>query len=123
MCHLALLLPFFGLPVFWLWPLSTALPSYLVILLLSAGIYYYAIAAMRRKVVTGPEALLHSEGVVVSQYGLKTTVRVQGELWSAHSKDELVPGDIIHVVDVDGLSLQVRRYVQPNPSRCNLTNN
>ena len=122
MCHLALLLPFFGLPVFWLWPLSMALPSYLVILLLSAGIYYYTIVAMRRNVITGPEALLHSEGVVVSQYGLKTTVRIQGELWSARSGDVLEPGDIIQVVDVNGLSLQVCRRASPIPNPCILAN-
>ena len=31
MCHLILLLPFLGLPVFWLWPLDLALPVYVLI--------------------------------------------------------------------------------------------
>jgi len=53
MCHVILLLLFFGLPVFWLRPLSMALPVYLLILLLSAWVYYYTIAAMCRDVTEG----------------------------------------------------------------------
>ena len=112
MCHLILLLPFFGLPVFWLWPLSTALPVYFVILLLSAWVYYYTIAAMRRKVTIGPETLLHSRGEVVVKYGVRITVRIQGELWNAKSREELVPGDAIEVVGIDGLVLRVNRLQQ-----------
>jgi hypothetical protein len=46
MCHLALLLPLLGLPLFWVWPLDLALPVYAVLLLVSAGVYYrYGIRA------------------------------------------------------------------------------
>jgi membrane-bound ClpP family serine protease len=109
MCHLILLLPFFGLPVFWLWSLYLALPVNLVIQLQSARVYYYTIAAMRRQVTVGPETLLHSRGEVVAQFGLKTFVRVQGEIWSASSGDDLKSGDAIEVVGVDGLTLRVSR--------------
>jgi membrane protein implicated in regulation of membrane protease activity len=95
MCHFILLLPFFSLPVFWLWRLSLALPVYLVILLLSVWVYYYTIAAMRRKVAVGPETLLYSRGEVVSAPAGGLRVRVQSELWSASSADELKLGDSI----------------------------
>ena len=112
MCHLILLLPFFGLPVFWLWPLSVALPVYLVILLLSVWVYYYTIAAMRRKVIVGPETLLYSCGEVVSTPAGGLGVRVQSELWSVSSADDLKAGDSIEVVGVNGLTLSVEKRCQ-----------
>ncbi|MEA3274090.1 MAG: NfeD family protein [Pseudomonadota bacterium] len=112
MCHLVLLLPLIGLPVFWLWPLSVALPVYLVILLLSAWVYYYAIVAMRKKVTVGPETLPHSRGEVVGADAGGFCVRVQSELWSASSREALKPGDAIEVVDVDGLTLRVTKVGQ-----------
>lgn len=109
MCHLILLMPIIGLPVFWLWPLGLALPVYLVILLLSSWVYYYAIVAMGRQVTVGPETLLHSRGEVVyaGEGGLQ--VRVQSELWSATFREDLQPGDTIEVVGIDGLTLKVTR--------------
>lgn len=107
MCHLILLLPFFGLPVFWLLPLALAIPVYLVILLLSAWVYYYTILAMRRKVTVGPETLLHCHGEVLSSSDGVLRVRVQSELWRARSADTLLTGESIEVVGVDGLTLQV----------------
>ena len=47
MCHLVLLLPLFGLAVFWLWPPAVAVPVYLAVLVVSAGVYYLALVAMR----------------------------------------------------------------------------
>jgi len=47
MCHLVLLLPLFGLTVFWLWPPAVAIPVYLVVLAVSAGVYYLTLVAMR----------------------------------------------------------------------------
>lgn len=65
MCHLILLLPFVGFAVFWLWPLELALPSYLAALLLSAWVYYHAVAALDWKVRVGAETLLHRRGELV----------------------------------------------------------
>lgn len=116
MCHVVLLLPFFGLPVFWLWPLSLALPIYLVILLLSVWVYYYTIVAMRRKVIVGPETLLHSCGEVESAPAGVLRVRVQSEHWSARSAEKLKPGDSIEVVGIDGLTLRVIKHNKDNSS-------
>lgn len=112
MCHIVLLLPLFSLPVFWLWPLSLALPVYLLILLLSVWMYYYVIAAMRRKIIVGPESLLHSRGQVVDASAGKLHVRVHSDLWGASTNEVLNSGDSIEVVGVDGLMLRVKKNNQ-----------
>jgi membrane protein implicated in regulation of membrane protease activity len=107
MCHLALFLPVIALPLFWLWPLSVAGPVYVFVLALSAWAYYYAIVAMRLKPVSGRESLVGALGKVVSRSDGKLRVRIQGELWTATSTDELAPGDRIEVVGVDKITLRV----------------
>jgi len=108
MCHLILLLPFFGVSVFWLWPPAASIPIYLLILAVSGWVYYYTIAAMKRCAMSGPESLLNSQAEVVATYGHRLRVRAQGEVWSAHSKQELAPGDRVEVVGIGGLTLRVR---------------
>jgi membrane protein implicated in regulation of membrane protease activity len=109
MCHLILLLPFLALPLFWLVPMSIAVPVYAAVLLLSGGIYFLAIRAMHRPVQTGVEALLHSRGEVLGKEGNLFRVRVRSEIWHAESKDNLRPGDSVEVVAVEELTLRVRR--------------
>ena len=122
MCHLLLLMPILGLPIFWLWPTSVAAPSYIVILLLSGWLYYYVIQAMRRPVETGPEEILHSIGKVVGLGERFARVRVHSEVWNAESPDKLRKGDLVTIEKLDGLILTVRRYhgghrMPPNPSQ------
>ena len=112
MCHLIFLLPVFGLYIFWLWPLSVALPVYLLVLIGSLWFDYYTIKAMRWQVVVGPEAVIHRRGKVVEKTQFDTWVVVQGERWIARSRDELNLGDAIYVVGIEGLTLDVRRGVQ-----------
>jgi hypothetical protein len=64
MCHLVLLLPLFGLTVFWLWPPAVAIPVYLIVLVVSAGAYYLTSAAMRLPVTAGREALVDARGKI-----------------------------------------------------------
>lgn len=59
MCHLILLLPLIALPVFWVWPLSWAVPAYALALLISGSIYCCAMAAMHRDVSAGRESVAH----------------------------------------------------------------
>jgi hypothetical protein len=61
MCHLILMIPLLVLPIFWLWPLSLAVPVYTVILLLSLGFYNMIFRAMRRPREIGPETLLAAQ--------------------------------------------------------------
>jgi len=67
MCHLILFLPVLALPLFWLVPLSVAIPVYSAILVVWGWMYYFVIRVMRRPVVSGTEALLHEWAEVVSR--------------------------------------------------------
>jgi len=108
-CHLVLLLPVAGIAVFWLWPLSIAVPVYGLILLVSGVVYYAMLVAMRHPVVTGREGLLHEIGEIVEASDSGLSVRVHGELWHATSPDGLKPRDLVEVMDIQGLTLSVRK--------------
>lgn len=108
MCHLILLLPVLALPLFWLAPLSIAVPAYAAVLILSGGIYFLAVRAMHRPVQNGVEVLLHSHGEVLGREGNTFRVHVGSEFWNAESKDTLRPGDQVEVLAIDGLRLRVR---------------
>jgi membrane protein implicated in regulation of membrane protease activity len=109
MCHLILLLPLIALPVFWVWPLSWAVPTYALALLTSGSTYYYAMAAMHRDISAGRASLAHARGKVVARSEAKLSVRVQEELWAASSDQDLNPGDAVEVIRVTGLTLKVQR--------------
>jgi hypothetical protein len=62
MCHLLLALP---LPMFWICPLSVALPAYGAAAGFSAVIYWYAIQAMNRPIQNGAEGMVSEIGEVI----------------------------------------------------------
>lgn len=66
-----------------------------------------AIRSHKRAVVTGREALIGSDGVVISVMNEQIIVRVQGEIWEARSTEMLDIGQPIRVVGVSGLLLRV----------------
>lgn len=67
-----------------------------------------ALRAMRRKIVSGKEALIGMEGEVIEIHQDHTLlVRIQGELWKAHAGCELHTGDKIKVREIHGLDLTV----------------
>lgn len=109
MCHILLLMPLLALPLFWLLPLSIALPIYLAIVLLSAWLYLYVFKALSRPVVTGRQEMLHSTGTVVDVEGQSLHVRVHGEVWVAEASDKLLPGEKVVVTGMNGLTLKVHR--------------
>lgn len=118
MCHLILMLPVLGLPIFWLLPLSEALPIYGVILALSILVYVYVMRAMHHPVQTGAEEILHSTGKVIEVGAKDVSVRVHSEMWRAVSSEKLKPGDLVEVVGIDGLQLRVRKHVaSPAPQK------
>ena len=108
MCHLILMMPVLGLPVFWVWPMSIAAPVYTVIIVLSAMVYFYTLRAMRRPVQTGSEEMLRSLGEVREARGCMARVRVHSEIWNAESSDRLRKGDQVRILSVDGLTLKVQ---------------
>ena len=66
-----------------------------------------AIRSHKRKLVSGREGLIGSDGVVLSVMNEQVIVRVLGEIWEARSSVMLNAGDKITVMQVNGLILVV----------------
>lgn len=114
MCHLLLFLPVVALPVFWLAPLSLALPAYGLALAAALWVYALAVATGRRRPMTGAEGMLGERGRVVHLEGRTATLLIHGELWSAESDSKaLAVGDHALVVGIDGLRLRAKRAERP----------
>ena len=113
MCHLILLMPLLGLPLFWLLPLGYALPINVVIWLTSAFLYWLIMRAMRKPLQDGFQSLIGTEAEVVSRlvpdHSAQYLVRSQGELWSAYSTDKLQPGEPVNIMAVKGIGVVVER--------------
>lgn len=113
MCHLVLLMPVLALPIFWLVPLSFAIPIYIFIALISGLLYWLIAKSMKRRPETGAESLIGGKAEVVSKSSTgdhpQYLVRFQGELWSAHCLDILQPGETVNITALDGLRLVVER--------------
>jgi membrane protein implicated in regulation of membrane protease activity len=113
MCHLILLMPIIGLVVFWIWPLSVALPVYLVILTTSAMVYAAIMRSMHRRVKTGAEGMIGEPVEVIDMTGRGGHVRVDGEIWQAKSNEPFREGDEAVVLAVNGLTLTIGRRTLP----------
>lgn len=123
MCHLFFALPLLALPVFWLSPLSVALPLYGVAAAVSLLAYAYAWKAWRMPRMNGLDAMPGMQGKVVVKGAREVTLLVHGELWSARADgEELAVGDTATVVAAEGLMLRVRRGAvdprQAGPPAC-----
>jgi membrane protein implicated in regulation of membrane protease activity len=109
MCHLLLLLPVLALPVFWLWPLSIALPLYVATLVPSIAIYVLAMKTMRLPRVNGADGIVGRMGQVVRVDSRGITLQVGGEYWGADDDGDFEVGDQALVTGIDRLSLKVRK--------------
>ena len=111
MCHLLLLMPVLGLPVFWLTPLSFAVPFYIVIISVSGLLYWLIAKSIRQPLQDGFHSLIGTQAEVVSKlspgHHAQYLVRAEGELWSAHCADVLQPGETVNIAAVNGIRLVV----------------
>jgi membrane protein implicated in regulation of membrane protease activity len=66
---------------------------------------------MKKPSKYGLEGLIGAEVRVVSKLGpqdeAQYMVKVRGELWSANSRDDLNPGEVVKILSVNGLTLLV----------------
>jgi membrane-bound serine protease (ClpP class) len=69
----------------------------------------YGLASQGRKVTTGEQGLIGLEGRVLDWDGGRGHVLVDGERWSATSKNALQTDDLVKVVGIDGLTLSVKK--------------
>ncbi len=112
-CHAVFLLPFVGLPLFWLLPLGYALPINFVTWLASPFLYRMIMRAMKKPLADGFQSLIGTQAEVVSKRALthfaKYLVRAkgEGELWSAYSTDALDIGEWVNIVAVKGIGVVV----------------
>ncbi len=89
------------------------LPSWVVVggtmgsLLVLVWMVGVAVAARRRRKMSGAEALLSAEATVVDWLGDSGHIHLSGEEWQAHSTAPLVPGATVEVTDRHGLILEV----------------
>jgi membrane-bound ClpP family serine protease len=83
MCHIFLFAPILGLPLFFFLPFGTALPIYLMVVLVSGFLYYKVAAAMKAKVKTGKEEMIGKEAVVIEDINPEGKVTIWSEIWSA----------------------------------------
>ena len=114
-CHAVFLLPFVGLPLFWLLPLGYALPINIAAWLATPFLYRVIRRAMRKPPADGFRSLVGTQAEVVSKLetgrSAKYLVRAQGEgeLWSAYSTDALDIGEWVNIVAVRGIGVVVER--------------
>ena len=86
MCHIILSFPILALPLFYFFPLQTALPTYLAVLLFTWFVYFKMIAAMKAKVRTGKEGMIGEEALVLEDINPEGKVMVWSEIWAATAK-------------------------------------
>jgi membrane-bound serine protease (ClpP class) len=108
-CHLIFLAPILAFPVFWLLPLSTALPVYLVVLGGTGLVLWPVVVAWRRPQVTGAEGMLGARGEALTELSPHGLIRCQGEVWSATADEPIPAGERLRIVAVDRLHARVSR--------------
>ena len=119
-CHAVFLLPFVGIPLFWLLPLEYALPINIAAWLATPFLYQVIRRAMKKPLQDGFQSLVGTVAEVVSKsvlgHSVKYLVRSHGELWSACSTDVLDVGDWVNIVTVKGIGMVVERVVNSSRS-------
>lgn len=113
MCHLVLLLPVFGLALFWIFPFPIAAVLYAFILGISIWMYRLIMSAMARPVATGAEALIGQIGKVIGKSGSFTQLTVNGEVWRGTSPVRFKKGQSVRVTGIENMILHVEDASTP----------
>jgi membrane-bound ClpP family serine protease len=70
------------------------------------------VPSLRRRKVTGAEGMIGMTGKVIESLKPEGTIEIKGEYWTAKSVEgEIRAGDVVEVMEIDGLMLKVRRKV------------
>jgi membrane protein implicated in regulation of membrane protease activity len=116
-------MPVFGLPIFWLIPLSLAAPIYTALVVISGLLYWSIMKAMRKPLQDGFQSLTGTEAEVVSrlapEHSAQYLVRSRGELWSAYTTDAFQPGEPANIVAVKGIGVVIERVNNGHDERGN----
>ncbi len=80
-----------------------------VILLLNGLLALAVLRVLRKKPITGREAMIGEQGVALTAVNQdKGWIRVHGERWQAVSDRPIPPGEKVVIVDMDGLVARVQ---------------
>ena len=80
---------------------------------LSVVLYRVGSRALRRKPLTGLSNMVDSRGKVVSPLAPDGVIKIKSELWDAKSAGRKIKtGEVVTVVEQDGLKLTVRKIGQ-----------
>jgi membrane protein implicated in regulation of membrane protease activity len=109
MCHVILFaFPVLGLALFHFFPLGTALPAYLGILLASFLFYYKVFDTLRSKVQTGMEGMIGEEAWVIEDVSPEGKVSFRNEIWTATGNGKsFLKGTSVIIRQFQGLELIV----------------
>jgi membrane-bound serine protease (ClpP class) len=90
-------------------PLTAILPGVAVLVAWTFLIVRLVLRAQRRRAVTGASGMIDTVAVADTDLDPEGWVRVMGERWRAVSDERVPAGDRVRVVEVQGLTLTVRR--------------
>ena len=105
---LIMISPFFALLLFYYLPLETALPIYIVILIVAGFYYIVMFKSMRAKTKTGLEGMIGGEALVIEGIAPEGKVEFKDEIWTATTRGkEIVKGERVKILETQGLVLVV----------------
>jgi len=108
-----MVLPILALLLFHYFSLDTALPIYIVIMIVAGYCYVVMIQSMRTKAKTGFDALVGKEALVVKDIDPEGMVEILGETWTATARgDIIVAGSKVRVTEANGMVLTVESLDQ-----------
>jgi membrane-bound serine protease (ClpP class) len=89
------------------------LPIVVAVASIAVVLVRLGLASQRRQPVTGVAGMIGESGRALTpiQPGEIGRVRTHGEIWAARAHEPIAEGDPVAVVDVDGLTLTVRKTV------------
>ena len=108
-CHLLLLMPVFGLGLFLILPISTALPIYLGLVAVSIALYRKVAHAMHVPVATGTQRMVGQRARAITSINGQGQIRYRGEVWTAVAREPIQPGEDVLIEGVEGVRVYIRR--------------
>jgi membrane-bound ClpP family serine protease len=112
MCHVLWLLPLLGLPIFWLFDFSVALPIYLGILAVTGVIMHLTVQSMRQSPSSGIEGMQGDVAEVVEAIRYRGRVRYHNALWYASAREYIDVGETVRIIGNNRLCLLVEKRSQ-----------
>ncbi len=97
-------------------PIKTILPTVIVVGGAVSLVMYLAAKVQLKPRTTGKDAMIGLKGEVIEGGEDIGRIRVRGEIWKAREEQgkSLSPGDLVEVMDIDGLTLVVK-IINPKP--------